>query len=270
MITKEQLKKLCPPAKDAIITDVAKYFNIHADEYGVNTPIRIRHFMAQAAHESDSFKTLQEYASGQAYEGRRDLGNTQAGDGRRFKGRGIFQLTGRANYDAMSRKLNVDLISNPDLAATPEISVLTALEYWKSRSLNTLADGPINGSVRAITKKINGGFNGLEERQRFFDLGKNIFTNLIINNETPDEDSPPEPTANTTTTTMLAVVMAKKGDKSDYVKDLQEMLIRHGHNIIADGDFGPRTESAVKAFQKSVGLPDTGVIDANTLTKMVS
>jgi putative chitinase len=160
-ITSELLKKLCPTSKRTIIDGVSKYLTQYSDAYELNTKLRMAHFLAQAAHESAHFGTLTEYATGQAYEGRKDLGNTQQGDGVRFKGRGIFQVTGRANYKKYGDKIGVDLVSNPALAADPENSVRTALEYWKDHGLNVLADQDM---IKAITRKINGGYNGLDER----------------------------------------------------------------------------------------------------------
>ncbi|API58850.1 hypothetical protein BSL82_05615 [Tardibacter chloracetimidivorans] len=137
----------------------------HLKAYGIFTPLRIAHFMAQAAHETGDFCWLEEIwgptNAQQRYEGRLDLGNTQAGDGYRFRGRGIFQLTGRANYRDMSVAVRRDLLAEPELAADPEISVQIAASFWKSRRLSPLAD---QDRVEAITKKINGGLNGFPRR----------------------------------------------------------------------------------------------------------
>jgi putative chitinase len=165
LITSDILKKIEPKAKKAIIDDLAKYLTPAMEAAGINTANRVAHFLAQAAHESDGFKTLQEYwgptAAQKKYEGRKDLGNTVAGDGSLFRGRGIFQITGRANYKTIGKAIGEDLITDPTRAATGEISVKTAVNYWVSRNLNELAD---HDDVRAITKKINGGYNGLEDR----------------------------------------------------------------------------------------------------------
>ena len=115
------------PVSKSVTDGLVQYLPEYLKKYGIDTELELAHFLAQAAHESDHFRTLTEYASGSAYEGRRDLGNVYPGDGRRFKGRGIFQLTGRANYTAMGKILGVDLVNNPHLASTPEISVQTAL-----------------------------------------------------------------------------------------------------------------------------------------------
>ncbi len=123
-------------------------------EGGINTPARIAEFLAQACLETDYFRVLEEYASGAAYEGRKSLGNVVAGDGRRFKGRGIFQCTGRANYTEYGRRLGLDLVKEPTLAARPDISVRIAVMYWNDKGLNVYAD---KGDTRAISRAINRG-----------------------------------------------------------------------------------------------------------------
>jgi putative chitinase len=171
MITKEMLKKIAPYSKDVIISALVEPLNEHLPKYGVDTHLRVTHFLAQAAHETAGFKTLEEYASGQAYEGRKDLGNTKPGDGKKYKGRGIFQLTGRANYKTFGKKIGKDLEGNPILAGDAETSVLIALEYWNNRKLSPLAD---KDDVTAITKKINGGLNGFEDRKKYLAKAKKI------------------------------------------------------------------------------------------------
>lgn len=155
------LKKIEPYANDAIVSQIAGPLSLYMTQYGIDTPLRAAHFLAQAGHESAHFRTLYEYASGAAYEGRKDLGNIYKGDGVRYKGRGIFQLTGRTNYRAYGKLLGLDLENNPELAANPEISVRVACEYWKQKSLNGWAD---RDDVREITRRINGGYNGLADR----------------------------------------------------------------------------------------------------------
>ena len=134
-------------------------------EYGINTPERQAAFLAQIGHESGSFAYVREIASGEAYEGRRDLGNTHQGDGVRFAGKGLIQLTGRANYRDMTRWLGwsdcPDFEAHPDELAAPRWAALSACAYWASRDLNALADA---GDFEGITRKINGGLNGHADR----------------------------------------------------------------------------------------------------------
>lgn len=169
-ITPELLRTVAgvPVSKD-VVDGLVQYLPKYLEEYGLNTQLELAHFLAQSAHESAYFRTLTEYASGAAYEGRRDLGNVYPGDGKRYKGRGIFQLTGRANYTKMSKVLGVDLVNNPTLAANPEISVRTALEYWKSRNLSKWAK---EDNLEKITKLINGGYNGLALRRKHLQKAK--------------------------------------------------------------------------------------------------
>jgi putative chitinase len=163
------LVKFAPAANKTILAGVDFYFRKYAPNFGITTPKRIANFLSQAAHESDNFKTLREYASGAAYEGRKDLGNTVKGDGVKFRGRGIFQVTGRANYTTYSKKLFNDtrLLNNPELLEQPEWAVLSALHYWNDRKLNALADVD---NVTAITRAINGGTNGLTDRKNKWSL----------------------------------------------------------------------------------------------------
>jgi putative chitinase len=261
MITREMLKKIAPNSKEEIIGPLVGYLNMYMPKYEVNNYLRVCHFIAQAAHEAASFRTLEEYASGAAYEGRKDLGNTQPGDGIRYKGRGIFQLTGRANYRTIGAKIGKDLENNPKLAETPEISVLTALEYWKSRKLNPLAD---KDDVLAITKKINGGTNGFEDRKKYLAKAKTVIPKDFSFKESEPE-SPPPPVD----PLVPSIVVAKRGDVSPYIADLQNMLIRKGARLAKDGNFGPATEAAVKEFQTKSKLPVTGQIDTDTLNLLM-
>jgi putative chitinase len=143
--------------------ELALAANVHFPRYGLtDNLLRLAHFMAQLAHESGSFRYMEEIASGAEYEGRKTLGNTRPGDGKRYKGRGPIQLTGRANYRTFGRRIGIDLERHPEIAAVPSIGLHTALEYWDDRGLNALAD---RDDVLAITRKINGGTNGLADRK---------------------------------------------------------------------------------------------------------
>lgn len=134
-------------------------------EFDINTPKRQAAFLAQIAHESMSLMYTAEIADGASYEGRRDLGNTQPGDGKRFKGRGLIQLTGRTNYAACGTALSLDLIGSPELLQGVEAACRSAAWFWKTRGLNELADKDEFG---AITRRINGGFNGLDDRIQYW------------------------------------------------------------------------------------------------------
>jgi len=139
----------------------------HFPAYSINTELRLAHFLAQAAHETGDFCYMQELwgptPAQKRYEGRADLGNTEPGDGKRYMGRGIFQLTGRANYRAIGKALGLPLEEEPWLAAQPDTSVHIACHYWMTRGINALAD---RDDLFAVTRKINGGTNGIRDREK--------------------------------------------------------------------------------------------------------
>jgi len=144
-------------------------------QHGLTTNLRKLHFIAQACHETMGLARLEEAATGDAYEGRKDLGNIQPGDGRRFKGRGLFQLTGRANYWSYSGTGHYDLVDHPEMAADPITSLRIACEFWNRNNLNPHADAD---DVLAISKIINTGRNGsvmpngLNDRKRYVEKAK--------------------------------------------------------------------------------------------------
>ena len=146
-------------------------------EFGIDTPPRQAAFLAQIGHESGGLHWSVEIwgptEAQRRYEGRRDLGNVQIGDGYRFRGRGLIQTTGRANYVATGKALGVDLIAKPELLAQPELAARSAAWYWKSRNLNALADA---GDFERITRKINGGLNGQAERIALWESARGVLT----------------------------------------------------------------------------------------------
>jgi putative chitinase len=149
---------------DALVSEVAAR--------AIDTPLRQAHFLAQIGHESGELRYTEEIASGDAYEGRLDLGNTQPGDGKRFKGRGLIQLTGRTNYEVYGKSIGVDLLTGGNwqrVATDPHLAVDVACWFWQTRNLNVLADAD---DISAITRRVNGGLNGLVDRQRILTRGK--------------------------------------------------------------------------------------------------
>jgi len=165
-LTPELLRAVMPKVPDDQATRFAELLNTTLKEFDINSPRRQAAFLAQLAHESGQLRHMEEIASGEAYEGRKDLGNTQPGDGKRYKGRGPIQLTGRANYRKAGQALGLDLEGKPEQASQPEVGFRVAGWFWKSHGLNELAD---KGDFRAITRRINGGLNGLESRQKYYD-----------------------------------------------------------------------------------------------------
>ena len=159
------LKALCLKGSPTVLAGFAAALPQCIAVANLTTSKRLAAFIAQCAHESDGFRTTVEYASGAAYEGRKDLGNTVKGDGVRFKGRGVIQLTGRANYAAYGKLLGVDLVGNPSLAAAFPYAALTAAHFWNTKKLNAFADA---GDLKEVTRRINGGYNGLAQRLDYY------------------------------------------------------------------------------------------------------
>jgi predicted chitinase len=179
-VTTADIVKLAKNPRTEWLPGLVSGLQAELPRYEINTGLRVSHFMAQCAHESGNFRYMVEGGNDayfQKYEGRAALGNTQPGDGLRFKGRGIIQLTGRANYTTYGQAIGLDLVANPDLAAVPETAVKIACEYWKRTTrngvtMNQLAD---QDNLEAITRRINGGINGLEDRRLKLGIAKSIW-----------------------------------------------------------------------------------------------
>ena len=200
--TAEQLAKLCPKADLKVLKDLADALNAQLENGGINSNKRLRHFLAQCAHESAGFtrfrenlkyseeglrktfakyfdaKTAHEYArkeekiANRVYANRLGNGDEDSGDGWRYRGRGIIQLTGRSNYKTFGPKVGADLEAHPEDAETPAVAVKVALAYWNDRHLSEKADAD---DVVGITKGINGGTIGLEERKALLEKAKKIW-----------------------------------------------------------------------------------------------
>jgi putative chitinase len=170
-VSVRQLRALMPHLSTTRAKEVLPHLNKAMAEAGINTPKRQAAFLAQLAHESAEFRYFEELASGAAYEGRKDLGNIHPGDGVRYKGRGPIQLTGRNNYRAAGQALGIDLEGNPKRAADVDVGFRTAAWFWNSRKLNPLAD---QGNFREITRRINGGVNGLAAREAYYARAKQV------------------------------------------------------------------------------------------------
>jgi putative chitinase len=144
-------------------------------EFDINTDARQAAFLAQVGHESGGLHWLVELwgpsASQSRYETRHDLGNSEPGDGYKYRGRGLIQLTGRGNYKNAGDALGVDLIASPELLGEPGLACRSAAWFWKSHGLNELADA---GEYETITKRINGGLMGYPERLALWDAAKQV------------------------------------------------------------------------------------------------
>lgn len=154
MITSDLLLKIAPNSKK-VAEIVPDWFNKFSGQYEVNNPKRIAAFLAQTIVESAAFTATREFDSGSAYEGRLSLGNVYPGDGKKYKGRGYLQITGRNNYASVSKALFGDdtLLKNPDLLARPQYAMLSALWFWKENGLNEQADKQF---FYTISVRING------------------------------------------------------------------------------------------------------------------
>ncbi|MDD5297769.1 MAG: hypothetical protein PHU46_12720 [Rhodocyclaceae bacterium] len=189
IITPEHLAAIAGKST-ALMPDLADWMNQACPSYEIDSPQEYAHFLAQACHESDHFRTLREYASGKAYEGRLDLGNKYPGDGVKYKGRGIFQTTGRSNYLQLGiTEGHRDLfINSPELLEQPRYAVWSACQFWKTRGLNDIANHAdtdilkkkYKGAVievspiEFISLAINGGYNGMDERKKYYAVARTV------------------------------------------------------------------------------------------------
>lgn len=279
--TKEQLAALIPGNKK-----VDEWYNALVDilpKYDITTEARVAGFIAQCAHESGNFMTLEENLNyreetllkifGRYFgPGKRDakeyaknpekianyvymdefrsskMGNTQPGDGWRFRGRGLKQLTGRENYTNFGKTVGMTAEQAADYVATEKGAIESACWFWNAKKLNAVAD---TGDVVKMTKIINGGDIGLADRQDRYKKAMEVFggkIDLKAVSVNEDSDTPP---------------VLKKGSKGEWVKKMQKVL-----GATPDGDFGPGTEKAVKEWQAKNGLTADGVVGPKTLAKM--
>ncbi|VVP19419.1 hypothetical protein PS858_03728 [Pseudomonas fluorescens] len=163
-ITQQQLLQILPNARTQAGVFVP-VLNTAMQRCRIVGAKRVAAFIAQIGHESGQLQSVREIwgptPAQRKYEGQEDLGNTEKGDGSKYRGRGLIQITGRANYAACVEALGVDLISQPELLELPQYAAMSAAWFWKQKGLNDLAD---KDQFNAITRHINGGLNGLEDR----------------------------------------------------------------------------------------------------------
>lgn len=279
MITLAQFSAMIPKNKDpeSWYEAATELF----DQYEINTPNRIAGFMAQCAHESLDFTRLEENLNysekalnsvfGRYFgEGKRDaaeyarkpekianyvyqdefrskrgaMGNVNDGDGWRFRGRGIKQLTGRNNYTAFGKTVGMSAEEAADYVATPKGAIESACWFWKTNKLDKWAD---KGDNVGLTKRINGGTIGLDDRNRRWEEALGILGGKV-------------PAAKPATS---AVRTLRKGMKGDDIAKMQKVI-----GVTADGDFGPGTLVAVKKWQKRNGLVADGIVGPATQAKM--
>ncbi|SOC46630.1 putative chitinase [Rhizobium subbaraonis] len=262
-ITASTLKAIAPIApklKAAAQADIIQKFGDLLPSLlpvaDISSALRVSHFLAQVAHESDGFCTLEEYASGAAYEGRADLGNTQTGDGKRFKGRGPIQLTGRANYRAFTIWMRARAPKAPDFETSPELVATwpwagwAVIFFWQTKKLNAVAD---RDDLVAVTKIINGGRNGLDDRARFLARAKPVIQTLVADALSAEQDFP----------------VLRRGMRGEPVDRLQSALRSAGFYFLTiDGDFGPGTEGALMGFQRANGLVVDGIFGSKSFAAL--
>jgi len=168
-----------PRSKPDIRSGLVASMDQCCDHAGLTSKLRLAHFLSQLAHESAGFRYVVEIwgptAAQKRYEGRSDLGNVSKGDGFRFRGRGLIQNTGRANYARLAKVFKVNFEGDPDLMAKFPWAAVTAAEYWRSRNINTFADAD---DVQRVTRLINGGLNGLADRMERLRKAKHALSDL--------------------------------------------------------------------------------------------
>ena len=273
-LTKEQIVHILHGNADAAAwADAAMEI---LPKYEINTPNRIAGFFAQTCHESMNFSALSENLAYRAetleklfskyfskagrnaadyakqpekianiiYGGR--MGNVQEGDGYRFRGRGVIQLTGRDNYTAFGKSVGMSPEQVIDYVQTKKGALESACWYWASRKINIACD---EGDIVKMTKLVNGGTIGLEDRRKHFEQALAVLGGAV-----------PAPIAN------AAAIpgVLKKGSTGENVKRLQAEL-----GLEDDGAFGPGTESAVKKWQAANGLAADGIVGPKTLAKLL-
>ncbi|MDR2736852.1 MAG: peptidoglycan-binding protein [Gracilibacteraceae bacterium] len=272
--------------------------NLCLHTFEINTLPRIRHFISQCSHESAAGKYTKELASGTGYEYRRDLGNTQPGDGPKYKGGGYLQLTGRYNYQRFSVYMGDPNILNVGVNYVAEYYPWSSAGFWwMDNRMNVLIDS--GATVLQVTLKVNGGTNGLQDRQYYYNRCVSIFT--VDRNvwpdaaddlpETPDDDEPeilddepeipddePEipdeepsvPDVRGSCPYAAPIGNLQLGSRGIGVNWIQWHLNSCGASLAIDGYFGLATDRAVRNFQRSRLLIPHGVVDARTRIELVS
>ena len=255
MLTDDELRQLMPNCPAQKRADYLPFIQQAMQEFDISSYLRETAFLAQLAHESAELRYMEEIASGAAYEGRADLGNTQPGGGKRYKGRGPIQLTGRANYSKYGQLLGLDLVNNPTIAATREVGFRIAGQFWKLNGLNELAD---QQQFKTITKRINGGYNGLDDRIKYYERAKTVMS--------ADNTGTAAAAGSTSTGQTPAYPGAplRQGSKGASIQSIQQRLSNLGYSLSVDGNFGPGTANAVMAFQQKNNLGNDGIVGPGT------
>ena len=291
MLTRTQLKSVFPRAVDADIDAFLNFGEQALKNSGILEGLnRLQYFLAQLGHESNGLTSREEnlnYSASRLMEiwpGRfptldiaqqydRDpeklanfvyggrMGNVNPGDGYRYRGRGYIQLTGRDTYRDVGKIAGLNLEANPDLAAKPENAIRIACAFWTWKGINTACDV---GDFTAVTKKINGGTNGLDDRIEWLNKVKTVVATP------PNGPAKPATTTTTTSTTTTTPAKPKPAEEpetlaNDAVLQAQKKLTRLGYyKGVANGIYNQMMRAALWAFQKDEDLPQTGRLDAKT------
>jgi putative chitinase len=256
-------------------------------KYGITTERRVAHFISQCAHESNNFRSLEENLNysekalnavfGRYFgPGKRDaaeyarnpekianyvyqdefrsskMGNVNEGDGWRFRGRGLKQLTGRDNYTRFGKSVGMSAEEAAEYVATEKGAIESAAWFWGANNLNDIAD---TDDVTRMTKKINGGNIGLADRQQRYTKAMSVLGSPVELDDPTDDDDDID---------VSEIGVLRKGSKGEGVKMMQEAL-----GIGADGNFGPGTERALKEWQAANGLTADGIAGPRTLEKLL-
>lgn len=276
MLTREQFDHVFPNARD--VDELLEAMNEMLPKYEIDTNERVAGFLAQCGHESGGFRVRVENLNYSAkaldavfgkyfgdkrnaedferqpekianvvYASRMGNGGQASGDGWKHRGRGYIQLTGKNNYTKFGEAVGMDVDEVIEYLDTVEGALESACWFWKKNNLNRTAD---NQDIKAMTKKINGGYNGLEDREHHWEEILGMLGGEVEVQEDSSTSDMPERT--------LSV-----GMRGDDVAAMQEKL-----GIAADGHFGPGTRRAVKAWQRERGLVPDGIVGPNTLKAM--
>lgn len=293
-LTLDQVKAILPGNKEP--EEWLDALNKILPAYRINSPLRVAGFMAQCCHESNNFKVLEENLNYSAeglnkifpkyfiksgrdaakyakqpekianvvYGGRMGNGDEKSGDGYRYRGRGVIQLTGKDNYTAFGKDANVNRTPEQviEYLSTKRGALASAAWYWNSRSINDAADA---GDIVKMTKLVNGGTIGLEDRKKHYEHILEILEGKV--HHTPAAPATPKPAAVKTTPTAApkTATTVKLGSKGDTVKALQAAL-----GLAPDGDFGPATQASLKEWQAKNGLTSDGVAGPKTLAALLN
>ena len=283
MLTAGQFADLFPNCKDP--EGWVDAMNEVFPKYEINTNRRVAAFIAQCGHESGGWRTFSENLNYSAkaldavfgkyfvragrdaedyarkpekianvvYANRMDNGDAASGDGWRYRGRGPIQLTGKANYSKFASDMDVDVVNNPDtVSEDKEVALMSAIWYWNSNNLNRYAD---SGDIKTLTKRINGGYIGLEDRIHHWEMCLEALGEDVETHHGDDEDDSFD---------LDDIGVLRKGARGEGVKMMQEAL-----GIGADGIFGGGTETKLKEWQAANGLDADGIAGPSTLGKLL-